>query len=227
MGLILDLVFLAVILIAVILSSKKGFMLTLLELLGFLAAIVIATTVSEPICEFAYDKFIEPTVVEKTQGIIVDSVTEIPENLWENLPNLIKNNSEFFGISEDSFLKTLSSETKNGAVDVSTTISRKIVRPSVVNLTSTITCFLLILILIPTFRFVAKAVNKLFTISLVGKVNKILGGILGIVKGVAICFIICIVLDLFLKIKGGGLWFLTDEFLNESFVYSKIFPFIF
>ena len=227
MGLILDLVFVAVVIVTAFLSSKKGFVRTLLELVGFVAAIVIALTVSEPVSEFAYDKFVEPAIVEKTQGIIVNTATEIPENLWENLPNIIKNNSEFFDINEENFLKTISDEAQNGAIDISETISRKIVRPSVINIFSTVICFLLILILLPIFRFIAKIINKLFSFSIVGKLNHSLGGILGIVKGMAICIIICIVIDLLLKVTGGGFWVLTPELLNKSFIFSKIFPLIF
>ena len=227
MGLILDLLFVVMIIITAILSAKKGFIRTLLELVGFAAAIIIALTVSEPISDFAYEKLVEPAIFEKTEGIIVDNTNSIRENLWEKLPSIIKDNSEFFGINEDSFLNIISSESKNGAADLSIAISEKIVRPAVVNLFSTIISFILILILIPLFRLLAKGINKLFSVSVVGKVNKFLGAILGILKGLAICLIVCILLDLIVKLSSGGFWLITNDFLDKSFIFSKIFKLIF
>lgn len=227
MGLILDLLFVVIIIITAILSAKKGFIRTLLELVGFAAAIIIALTVSEPISDFAYEKLVEPAIFEKTEGIIVDNTNSIRENLWEKLPSIIKDNSEFFGINEDSFLNIISSESKNGAADLSIAISEKIVRPAVVNLFSTIISFILILILIPLFRLLAKGINKLFSVSVVGKVNKFLGAILGILKGLAICLIVCILLDLIVKLSSGGFWLITNDFLDKSFIFSKIFKLIF
>ena len=227
MGLILDLLFVVIIIITAILSAKKGFIRTLLELVGFAAAIIIALTVSEPISDFAYEKLVEPAIIEKTEGIIVENTNAIRENLWEKLPSIIKDNSEFFGINEDSFLNIISSESKNGAADLSIAISEKIVRPAVVNLFSTIISFILILILIPLFRLLAKGINKLFSVSVVGKVNKFLGAILGILKGLAICLIVCILLDLIVKLSSGGFWLITNDFLDNSFIFSKIFKLIF
>lgn len=226
MYLIFDLVFIAIILISIFMAAKRGFVRALLEFIGFFVAIVIALTVSEPASQFAFEKFVEPAIYEKTQDIITDTSTEIPENLWENLPDFIKNNSVIFNFDKESFQNTLSNEIKDGASNLSDTISQKIVKPSFISVVSAIICFLLILILIPVFRFLAKVINKLFSSNKIGKVNKTLGGIVGIINGIAICFGVCILLNLLIKISGGGFWVITGDVLNKSFVFSKIFPLI-
>ena len=64
MGIILDLIILAIIVIFAFLSAKKGFVRTLIELVGFFLAIFIASSISPAISNGVYDKFIEPAIVD-------------------------------------------------------------------------------------------------------------------------------------------------------------------
>ena len=51
MSYILDAIIILIVLFYVFISAKKGFVRTLIEVVGFVAAIVIAFTVSTPIAE--------------------------------------------------------------------------------------------------------------------------------------------------------------------------------
>ena len=98
MSLILDLAVVAVILINVILSAKKGFVKTIVEVVGFIAALSLAFSLSTPIAEYTYDSFIGPAVenrLSESAGNIADASAN---NLFETLPPIITENAENFGI---------------------------------------------------------------------------------------------------------------------------------
>ena len=52
MSYILDAIIVLIIVITVVLSAKKGFVCTLIEVIGLIAAIVIAISLSSPISNF-------------------------------------------------------------------------------------------------------------------------------------------------------------------------------
>jgi len=72
MGIVLDLIILAIIGLCAFFAAKKGFVSTLLECVGFILAIILAVNLAGPIAAFTYDSAIKPSVV--------DSITESVES---------------------------------------------------------------------------------------------------------------------------------------------------
>ena len=58
MGIILDLIIAAVIIIEVVISARRGFARVAIELVGFIAAILLTFTISTPLSQATYDKII-------------------------------------------------------------------------------------------------------------------------------------------------------------------------
>ena len=226
MGYIFDLIFLTIVVVTVLFSAKHGFVRTLLELVGFIAAFVIAFTFSTPIAEYTYDSFIGPSVIESMDEVIVNNTNNISEGIISSIPENTMKIIEFFGIKEAEITTAVLPNLTNGATNIADTISNEVLRPSITRIISAVLNILLIAILIPLFKWVAKLINKLFSYSFVGKLNKTLGGVLGILKGLAICVIICVVINFILSINQKGFWVITNENLDSSIVYSIFKPII-
>ena len=63
--------------------------------------------------------------------------------------------------------------------------------------------------------------DKVFSMSLVGKINKTLGGVLGLVRGIAIAVVFAFLINLLISLTGGFLCF-TQEAVDSSNIFKLI-----
>lgn len=224
MSYILDAIVILIVLFYVFISAKKGFVRTLIEVVGFVAAIVIAFTVSTPIAEVGYDSFIYPSIAESVEETGKDNINDAADAVWEKLPKFITENS-FFGVSKDNVTASAEDEFSNQSDNFAQSISDKMIKPTVVKLLSVIVSFVLVIILLFVAKILAKYVNKLFTFSIIGDINKFLGGALGVVKGAAIAIIFCLVISIILSFTKGGFLIFTYDAINSSYLFKFLMGF--
>ncbi len=224
MSYILDAIVILIVLFFVIVSAKKGFVRTLIEVVGFVAAIIIAFTVSTPIAEVTYDNFVYPSIAESVEETGKNNINEAADAIWEKLPKYITENS-FFGVSKDNVTSSAEDEFENQSDNIAESISDKMIKPAVVKLISVLVSFVLVIILLFVSKILAKYVNKLFTFSIVGDINKILGGALGIVKGAAIATIFCLVISIVLSFTKDGFFIFNYDTINSSYLFKFLMGF--
>lgn len=224
MSYILDAIIVLIVLFFVYLSAKKGFVRTLIEVVGFVAAIVIAFTVSTPIAEACYDTFVFPSVAEIVDSTGKESVNDVANAVWEELPDFFTESS-FFANSKESVTIAAEKEVSNNSGQMAKAISDSMVKPTAVKLISVFVSFALVIILLFVAKLLAKYINKLFTFSIIGEINKILGGILGIVKGAAVAIIFCLTISLILSFTKDGFLIFTYDAINSSHIFKFIMGF--
>ena len=79
MNYLLDLIVIAIIAAVALISARRGFVRVVIELAGFIAAILITLTISTPLASLTYDKIIEPPIVSSVSKATGDSVTQITD----------------------------------------------------------------------------------------------------------------------------------------------------
>lgn len=203
MGIILDLIIVAIIAVTAIISAKQGFVKTVIEVVGFVLAIYLSFTLSTPVANFVYDKAVEPTVMTAIEQGIEDTTADATKSVYEKLPKFIKNNLEIFGVSDEELTGHVNSSIGGGAASVAQTVSEKVVEPIVVSVVKTLISVLIFVVLLFVVRILAKMLNKLFSFSLVGTLNRVLGGVLGAVKGVIFAAVFCAAV-IFVGALAGG-----------------------
>ena len=220
MSIIIDLILVAIVLLVVLISAKQGFVRTVVGAVGFVIAVVIAFTVSKPLAETTYDKFIEPPIVnsigETTSGTVADTV----DSLWSKLPSIITDNSESFGFSKENIQGSLSEGTEDNIKDTISNVSQTAIKPIFVELTSTVYAVILIIVLLIIVKLLAKLLNKAFSFSVVGKLNTTLGGVLGLAKGLVIALIICEIIVLVISLTQNGIWILNNENISNTILFK-------
>lgn len=226
MGIILDLIILAIIVIFAFLSAKKGFVRTLIELVGFFLAIFIASSISPAISNGVYDKFIEPAIVDSVDNIqIEDSVigNVTVSGTEDYIPDFVKKLlGENFSI--EAFEAKISENIQNGTRVAVTTASREVIKPIVITLLNAIFTLLISVILMFIFGIVAKFVNKLFSFSIIGKLNKILGALLGMIKGGIVSSVVAAAISFLITVSPNGFLFFTADAVADSVIF-KLFSF--
>ena len=181
MGFILDLIIIAIVVLCVILAAKKGFVKSVFNIAGFVAAIVLSITFSGPISDF------------------------MSEETFANLPDFIKNTAERFNINEESL------QVVGDSSAVAQKISDDVVKPVACSILKAIISIVLIIVLSVLFKFLAKVLNKIFSFSIVGTLNRTLGGVLGLLQGLIIVTIFVLAVNILISFTGGFLFFTNES----------------
>ncbi len=222
MWLILDASVCVVVLLSVFISSRKGFVRSVIEMIGFVLAVYVAMTFSTPIAETVYDNLIEKKIVSVIQDEVSNTTENTVEKVWEILPDAFTDNAGHFGISKDSLNLSLSYEIQGGADSVAVTVSKKVIRPVLIQVIGGIISFLIFLIIVMVVYALARLLNKLFSFSLIGKLNRILGGIIGAVKGIIIAVVICNIIFLIVSFTANGFLIFTPKNIESSYIFKAI-----
>lgn len=216
MGIILDIIFIFIIFVFVVLSAKKGFVRTFLEIVGIVLALVLAVSFSTTIANYLCADIIIPNLTTT----INSSLEGASNNLAENVPAIVISLTNLAGLGEDFINNAVS----NGAASAATIICDN-VSPFLTNLIKTICIVVLFVILTVIFRFLARRINSLFNISILGKINKLLGGLLGIVKGLVFAILFCILVSLVSATGLFGTDIINQELIDSSYICKSVLQF--
>lgn len=231
MSYILDGIIVLIIAITVFLSAKKGFVRTLIEVVGLIAAIIVAFTFSTPVADTVYDKFVEPKIistVEESFNNTANTATDTVDAVWTKLPKFMTN-SNFLNISKENVYEQIKTDTSATATTMADTVSNSFVKPVVTKFVSLLFSVISVVVLIFVTKFLAKYINKLFNFSIIGKINKTLGGIIGLFKGVAVAIVFCLVISLIMSFTKNGFLIFTNDTVNSSYLFkffTELFPFL-
>ncbi len=226
MNLVLDILVVAIILICVLISAKKGFVRTLISAVGFVVAIILAVTLSGPIASSISSEYVRPAIEEKTASILADtagnSLNEAADTIWDQLPSFVVGAAASAGVTEESLGQSILESTANTAQGLATDITDKLFMPVVENLLKGIATFVLFLILMIVVSLLSRILNKLFSGKVFGKFNRALGGVLGAVKGLVFAVVFCVLISVFVGLSENGFLSITQDTIDSTYIFSKV-----
>lgn len=222
MWIFLDLSVILIIIVSAFISAKRGFVRTAVETVGFIAAVIIAFTFSTTLAELTYSKVIEPRVVSAVCEKNADNTHNTADVIWEAAPDLLTENAEKFGFSKDKVIETVNSNASDSIREVAERTSRTVFKPIVVKLLSALYSLIMTVILLVVVKFAARVLNGLFSFSIVGKLNRMLGGIVGMVKGAVIAAIFCVAITLAVSFTANGFLIFTHGNIADSYIFGYI-----
>ena len=222
MSIVLDLIVISIIILMILISAKRGFVRVAVEVAGFVAAIMLSFTLSATFADFTYQKVIEPAIVSSVENITVETTDSAAENTWNALPDFIKNNAGKLGINKDDITQDITENIGQSANDIVSSISENTIKPIAVSILKTLYSVILMLILMVIVKFLAKAINKLFSFSVIGKVNKILGGTLGAIKGIIFAWLFCAIIYLIISCTKNGIWIFNYDNIENTYLFKLL-----
>ncbi len=225
MSIVIDLIILAIILICAIISAKYGFTRTVIELVGFIAILIFVNSVSTPIAEKIYDLKIEPSIISAVQKDSNDGTENITDNVWDAIPKLIRSNSSVSKY-KDKFIDTIDKNVSNGIQTAAVKASDKIVKPTAIKIISLIVSILLFTVLNILVKFIAKLLDKIVKHSFAKGLNRRLGFIIGIPKGIIISLVFCLILIFVVDTTKNGIWIFNEKSVNNSYVIILVRDFL-
>ncbi len=221
MGFILDLIVLAIIVLCIVISAKKGFVKVLIETAGFIIAIILAFTISSPLANYTYDNLIEPAIVKSAANEVGDKAEK---EAADALPGFVSNDDS----TANKFTEKINQNMHKGTETAVRESSREVIKPIATKILGLLFSIILVTILSVVLKLAAGFLNSLFSFSVVGKLNSILGGILGSLRGVVFAIIFCMVISLIISYLGKPFLIFSEENINNSFLFkllTEIVPF--
>lgn len=226
MSIILDLIVLAIIIITVLISAKRGFVRTLIELVGFIAAVFISFTISTPLANTTYDKIIEPSIISTVTSAVDtaadNSAAAAVDSFWNEMPGWIKGGIEKAGISKDSLGGSITENIGNGVQSAVESASQNVIKPAVTSTLALIYQVISLIILLAIVKPLAKLINKLFSFSVIGTANRVLGGVVGVPKGIIYAVAFCLLITLAVSFTQNGFLIFTGEAMEKSLFFSFV-----
>ncbi len=201
MTLILDLILAGIFVVLVVTAAKKGFLLTILEVVAIVAALFCASCFSKPVAQGSYDMFLKSNIEKKINSEI--SEKQVPQNLgdiaFDAIPEYAVTFAECAGINVTG-IKTNINNTINNAVayghtdEIGQRVAENCIEPIAVAGISILMYFIMFAIFVLVFRLIAKALSKAIKLPIVGTLDTVLGGLIGAARGAVVLIIVTTVL---------------------------------
>ncbi len=222
MAYIVDGIVIAIILLSIIFSAKKGFVKTVIEVAGFIAALIIAFTFSSPLANITYDKMIEPSLVKTAEQSVESTTQNTVDAFWDAMPKFVTNNSQTLGISKEQLSQKVALSTTDNTAQLTISLSQSVAKPVVCKLLSMLFSTILFVVLLFVVKILAKLINKLFSFSIIGKLNRTLGGVIGFVKGIILAFAFCMLVSLLIGFTKNGIWIFNAQILEQTVIFKAL-----
>jgi len=231
-GIVIDIILLGIVFLCYKKGAKDGFAKTLVSLLGFAIAIVLAGGLCAPVSNFVYEKAIRAPI-ESTVSDVIDAnlnnqssivptqqqISETIDKTLDGLPGFIK---DITGIEEkkEEIMQTVKEHISANADEITQEICTVYIQPLVLKILSVIVFLLLFILIWIACKIIANALKIINKLPLLGKVNELLGGLIGVLRGVIFVLVISWVLVMLVK-DGASLFGVISLKTVESSIILK------
>lgn len=196
---IIDIVLFVIVAVVAVVSAKKGFLMTLFNIIAYAVAGVVSKLFCSPVAEYLYDGYFSEKVLAKLNSLMPSGSAEgelstVVTNAVDTLPAYIKALIEHFDVV--SFMNDSSAAESVYTVDM---IESVYLAPAVTNVLSIVASVALFVLFSFVLRMVFTLVNKAFTSKkhkIIKSTNTLLGAAFGVVKGSAIIAILAAIVNI-------------------------------
>ncbi len=198
MNYLIDIILVGVFLLIIFVSSKKGIVVTVADLVSGIIAFAAAKIIAPVAAEGIYSSLLKQSVIE----LLTEKYTGIESSISEALSNV----TAVFDFLPEGILSFIDSAgyldtdaMASGLMNSITTVSEleaQIVSPVVTGVLNLLCFAVFSIVLLIVLRIVGRFIAKLITsVKIADKLDGILGAVLGLVKGVIYVFVIAAVIS--------------------------------
>ena len=218
------------ILLIVISSYKKGFLRSIVLLVGYAASVFAALGLSRWLSGAVFRQFLYHPIVDsvnKTVGATAEGIpfSEVLSNVFDKLPGFVVNPILATFGGEEKIISDLQSSTGGALSLLGKSLTDTVISPVVTLLLQMLFCLLIFIICVIIVKMIASLFKRFYKIPILGPVNSLLGGIVGILKAVVILYILAIAASFMISITANQLsWFNTD-IIFHSHIFNGFYNF--
>lgn len=206
-------------------SARKGFVRTVVQFVGYLAAMVFANIGSKMLAAFAYDGFIRTRLLSFVENSLVnatdsDMIVSELTNAIESLPPLF---SGILSSGSAGLPGALPSIINPDMGEIAMQLTDTFFAPMAIMVLRSVFFFLIFAASLFLVKLFAKAFTGLNYIPLIGPVNALLGGAVGILEAFLFLYIFAMILNFVLILTGNSVPFITQESIESTYLFKNFF----
>ena len=222
-ALLLDLIVLIVFIWEIRRGYRIGFMRVLIECISWIAVLVLASMLSYFVAGPVYDTFFSGGITDAIASALTQNTTPeaLAASLEETLASLPSAAASAVQFLLDQMQVDLSAVTGAEAVELAGSVAELVVRPILVSAIQFCAFLLFFVLGMVVFHIIAVGFGMFNSIPLVGGVNRLLGGFLGLVKGGVIVCLLLAALQLYLTVESGGP--ISSDDVESSFLAGTLY----
>ncbi len=222
MGIAVDIIIVLVLLFFIWSSARRGFVRTVIDIVGYILAMFVAFSISGTIANAAYDNLVKPSISsaieERLSQASGESAQQVISDAFDNMPSVITSAAENFGITKESTIERYSGALDNGAASAAEAITDYVAGPVIISIFTGVAVIIILITLMCIVHVIARAANGVISkVPIVGGLNKVLGAITGVIKGALIALLLCVVLTIVLNLIPNG-----ADIISQSYILNFI-----
>lgn len=202
MGLLIDIIIIAIILLNIIIGYKKGLINVIFSICAFLVAIIITVLLYKPV-----------------SNIIIEN-TDIKDNIKSMIINNSKENENKEGTDTNYIQKYIENTVKEVAEDAKTKATEVVAENIATKGIEILTCIILFILTRIVLVILKFLTETLANIPIVKQCNEIGGLVYGIIKGLIIIYLLLTIIFLVISINGNGL---IANAIEESYITKFLY----
>ncbi len=196
-------------------AAKKGFLRTVVQMVAYVAILLASSFLSRAAAPMIYDHVVQPMIFESVRP----EQEKNPDNaaLISMVP---RGTLSMSGTALDSLNDLISDGLKDsGLLD---DLKKAALRPLMISAISMIGFFIIFSALSILSNLLLSALGVIDHIPVIGTVNAVLGGAVGVFQGLLLVLVLCILLKGLLHLHPGGWSLLNETVLDRTYLCSYL-----
>ncbi|MFZ2537275.1 MAG: CvpA family protein [Oscillospiraceae bacterium] len=204
-------------------AYRKGFIRSIILVIGYVFSIFLAIYLSKIVSVYLFDNFIRTLIIENINNTVatnagVASVAMVIPAILSKLPRVILNPilSSFGG--ENELIKLIDNQTGGILEKLGSVIADNVVAPIVLSLLEVISCLIIFILCTIIVKIIAKMFKGLYAIPIIGPINSILGGALGIVQTGIVFYLLALIISTVISLTANELPWINNQVMNSTYI---------
>lgn len=206
---------------------RAGFLATLLQLLGWVAALFLVLRYSQTLAAWTFDNVLQERIIAIVAAAIPQELIDTmhsgalaTQDALLALQQVLDALSGFLGQQtvDTNSLQSIIGFMENDGMSLAQSITETILQPVIVPLLQALFSLILFILCVSLFRSLSRAAARRNRNSygLLGGANRLLGGAVGLVEGIIVAFLYAFVLSALAHGLGSRLDWLNPDVFGET-----------
>ena len=208
-----DAVIVVIFLLFIILGVKRGFVRSVLDLVGTLAAMLVSMWFSGIAAQWVFSTFLQESLTRQiAEALQAAPAADAAEAVLSVVPEILRGGMEAFGITSDAINQAVAGTSGQAAEAVVAVLS-----PMVVSVLRGLFALVLFVFLLVIFRILSGVVCRIFRLPVLRQLDKGLGILLGVAQAVLITVLLCFCAQALISV--------SSPWLVETIQASQVYQF--
>ena len=208
-----DAVIVVIFLLFIILGVKRGFVRSVLDLVGTLAAMLVSMWFSGIAAQWVFSTFLQESLTRQiAEALQAAPAADAAEAVLSVVPEILRGGLEAFGITSDAINQAVAGTSGQAAAAVVAVLS-----PMVVSVLRGLFALVLFIFLLVIFRILSGVVCRIFRLPVLRQLDKGLGILLGVAQAALITVLLCFCAQALISV--------SSPWLVETIQASQVYQF--